>query len=44
MLWIVDGRQCSRGEHEQLLNKAGFRLERAIQTMSGATILEAVAA
>ena len=27
MLWIVGGRQRSDSEHEQLLNKAGFRLE-----------------
>ncbi len=44
MLWIVGGRQRNRSEHEQLLNKAGFRLERVIQTMSDVTILEAVAA
>lgn len=44
MLWIVGGRQRSHSEHEQLLNKAGFRLERVIQTMSDVTILEAVLA
>ena len=44
MLWIVGGRQRNRSEHEQLLNKAGFRLERVIQTMSDVTILEAVPA
>ena len=44
MLWIVGGRQRSRSEHEQLLNKAGFRLERVIRTMSDVTILEAVLA
>ena len=38
------GRDRCRSEHEQLLNKAGFRLERAIQTRSDVTILEAVAA
>jgi len=44
MLWIVGGRQRSHSEHEQLLTKAGFRLERVIQTMSDVTILEAVPA
>jgi hypothetical protein len=44
MLWIAGGRQRSRSEHEQLLNKAGFRLERVIPTMSDVTILEAVPA
>ena len=44
MLWIVGGRQRSDSEHEQLLNKAGFRLERVIRTMSDVTILEAVLA
>ena len=44
MLWIVGGRQRSRSEHEQLLDKAGSRLERAIQTMSDVTILEAALA
>ena len=43
MLWIVGGRQRSRSEHEQLLDKAG-RLERAIQTMLDVTILEAALA
>jgi len=42
MLWFVGGRQRTRSEHEQLLNKAGFRLERVIPTMAGASILEAV--
>ena len=42
MLWIVGGRQRSRGEHEQLLNTAGFRLERVIPTMADASILEAI--
>ena len=44
MLWIVGGRQRSDSEHEQLLNKAGFRLEQVIRTMSDVTILEAVLA
>ena len=44
MLWIVGGRQRTRSEHEQLLNKAGLRLERVIPTMSDVTILEAVLA
>jgi hypothetical protein len=44
MLWIVDGRQRTRGDHEQLLNKAGLRLERVIPTMSDVSILEAVPA
>ena len=42
MLWIVGGRQRTRGEHEQLLNKAGFRLERVIPVMADVSILEAV--
>jgi hypothetical protein len=42
MLWIVGGRQRTRGEHEQLLNKAGFQLERVIPAMADASILEAV--
>ena len=41
MLWIAGGRQRSSGEHEQLLNKAGFRLERVIPTMADVSILEA---
>jgi hypothetical protein len=44
MLWIVGGRQRTRSEHEQLLNAAGFRLERVIPTMSDVLILEAVPA
>lgn len=44
MLFVSGGRQRSHGEHERLLNKAGFRLERAIPTMSDVTILEAVPA
>jgi hypothetical protein len=44
VLWIVDGRQRTRGDHEQLLNKAGLRLERVIPTMSDVSILEAVPA
>ena len=44
MLWIVGGRQRTRSEHEQLLNKAGLRLERVIPTRSDVTILEAVLA
>jgi hypothetical protein len=42
MLWIASGRQRTRGEHEQLLDKAGFRLERVIPTMADVSILEAV--
>ena len=42
MLSFTGGRQRSRGEHEQLLNKAGFRLERVIPTMADVSILEAV--
>jgi hypothetical protein len=42
MLWVVGGRQRTRGEHEQLLNKAGLRLERVIPTTADATILEAI--
>jgi O-methyltransferase len=42
MLWMPGGRQRTRGEHEELLNKAGFRLERFIPTMADVSILEAV--
>jgi hypothetical protein len=42
MLWMVGGRQRTRGEHEQLLNEAGFQLERVIPTMADASILEAI--
>jgi hypothetical protein len=42
MLWIVGDRQRTRSEHEQLLNTAGFRLERVIPTMADVSILEAV--
>jgi len=42
MLWFVGGRQRTRSEHEQLLNRAGFRLERVIPTMADVSILEAV--
>jgi len=42
MLSFTGGRQRSRGEHEQLLDKAGFRLERVIPTMADVSILEAV--
>lgn len=44
MLFVTGGRQRSHSEHERLLNKAGFRLERAIPTTSDVTILEAVPA
>ena len=44
MLWIAGGRQRTRTEHERLLNNAGFRLERVIETMSDVSILEAVPA
>ena len=44
MLWIAGGRQRTRSEHEQLLNAAGFRLERVIPTMADVSILEAVPA
>jgi hypothetical protein len=44
MPWISGGRQRSRGEHERLLNTAGFRLERVIPTMSEVSILEGVPA
>jgi hypothetical protein len=42
MLCFADGRQRIRSEHEQLLDKAGFRLERVIPTMADVSILEAV--
>ena len=42
MLSFTGGKQRSRSEHEQLLNKAGFRLERVIPTMADVSILEAV--
>ena len=42
MLWMPGGRQRTRGEHEQLLNIAGFRLDRVIPTMADVSILEAV--
>jgi hypothetical protein len=42
MLWITGGRQRTRNEHERLLNKSGFRLERVIPTMADVSILEAV--
>ena len=41
MLWITGGRQRTRDEHEQLLNKPGFRLHRVIPTMADVSILEA---
>lgn len=44
MLWIVGGKQRTRSEHERLLNTAGLRLERVIQTMSDVSVLEAVPA
>jgi hypothetical protein len=44
MLLMVGGRQRTLSEHEQLLNKAGFRLERVIPTMSDVSVLEAVPA
>jgi hypothetical protein len=44
MLWTTGGSQRTRGEHERLLNKAGFRLERVIPTMADVSILEAVPA
>jgi hypothetical protein len=44
MLWIVGGRQRSRGEHERLLSSAGFRLQRVVPTASDVTLLEAVPA
>lgn len=44
MLWITGGRQRTRDEHEQLLSKAGFRLDRVIPTMADVSILEAVPA
>jgi O-methyltransferase domain len=44
MLVATGGRQRSRGEHEKLLNSAGWRLERVIPTMSDASIIEAVVA
>ena len=42
MLSFTGGKQRSRSEHEQLLNTAGFRLERVIPTMADVSILEAV--
>jgi hypothetical protein len=42
MLWAVGGRQRTRSEHERLLDKAGFRLERVIPTTADVSILEAV--
>jgi len=42
MLHIAGGRQRTRSEHEELLNTAGFRLERVIPAMSDVSILEAV--
>jgi hypothetical protein len=44
MLVATGGRQRSRGEHEKLLNTAGFALKRVIPTMSDASIIEAVVA
>lgn len=44
MLWIAGGRQRTRSEHEQLLTKAGFRLERVIPTTADVSILEAIPA
>jgi hypothetical protein len=41
MLWFTGGRQRTRDQHERLLNKVGFRLERVILTTSGQSILEA---
>jgi hypothetical protein len=43
MLWMPGGRQRARSEHEQLLNTAGFRLERVIPTTADVSILEAMA-
>ena len=42
MLSFTGGKQRSSGEHEQLLNKAGLRLERVIPTMADVSILEAI--
>ena len=42
MLSFTGGKQRSRSEHEQLLDKAGFRLERVIPTMADVSLLEAV--
>lgn len=44
MLWIAGGRQRTRSEHDQLLDRAGFRLDRVIPTMADVSILEAVPA
>jgi O-methyltransferase domain len=44
MLWAAGGRQRTRSEHEQLLTKAGLRLERVIPTTADVSILEAVPA
>jgi hypothetical protein len=41
MLTLVGGRQRTRGEYEALLNKAGFSVEREIDTGAGVSILEA---
>lgn len=44
MLWLTGGRQRTRGDHEQMLSSARFRLERIIPTRSGVSILEALPA
>jgi O-methyltransferase domain len=44
MLLMVGGRQRTRSEHEQLLNTAGFRLDRVTPTMADVSVLEAVPA
>ena len=41
MLSFTGGRQRTSGEHEQLLEGAGFRLERVFPTMADVSILEA---
>jgi len=42
MLALLGGRQRTRQEYEALLDQAGFRLEREIDTRAGISILEAV--
>jgi hypothetical protein len=44
MLTLLGGRQRSLQEYEDLLSRAGFKLEREISTFSDVSILEAVCA
>ncbi|HET6360729.1 MAG TPA: methyltransferase [Gemmatimonadota bacterium] len=44
MLFLLGGRQRTRAEYEDLFDKAGFKMEREIDTAGGISILEAIPA